>query len=117
MLFIAATSKKILNKIKRNILIYNTDVFDKKKIDIGAFTTDLSLQSFNEIYNLTEPNTALELLCNMLITIIDKHAPLRSKRVKNKDIPPWLTKDTTAAMQLRDFYKSNGQSKEYKKTT
>ena len=38
----------------------------------------------------------------MLTVVIDKHAPIKTKRVKHHDIPPWLSKETLEAMIERD---------------
>ena len=42
---------------------------------------------------------------DIFMPIIDKHAPLRKKRVKHPKLPPWLTKDVTGAMAIRDRLK------------
>ena len=41
----------------------------------------------------------------MFLSIIDKHAPLRQRRVKNLSLPPWITNDLRNAMTNRDELK------------
>ncbi|WP_293703422.1 hypothetical protein, partial [Thiolapillus sp.] len=47
--------------------------------------------------------------------IIDKHAPLRKKRVKHPKLPPWLTKDVIVAMAIRDRLKKEKKFDDFKK--
>ena len=41
---------------------------------------------------------------NQLLTCIDKHAPMRSKRIGNK-MSPWITHELIRKMSKRDFLK------------
>ena len=45
---------------------------------------------------------------NMLINCIDKHAPLRSKRVGKKK-SPWITSQLKQKMRKRDFLKKKAK--------
>ena len=47
--------------------------------------------------------------------IINVHAPLKKKRVKNDTMPPWLTSTIRQEMKVRDMLKSNNKYDEYKK--
>ena len=47
--------------------------------------------------------------------IIDKHAPLRKKRVKHPKLPPGLTKDVIVAMAIRDRLKKEKKFDDFKK--
>ena len=49
-----------------------------KKYDTNAFLGDMSLLPFNQIYNINDPNAALDLLCKMLLMVIEQHVPLKS---------------------------------------
>ena len=53
------------------------------------FCHDLSLANFHEVINFQDPNKALDCFYEALIPIINKHAPLRQKRVKESE-PPWV---------------------------
>ena len=70
-----------------------------KHFNNNNFLQDISRLPFNLIYNITDPSTALETLCKLLLTVIDKHAPLRNKRIKQQTIPDWLTKETMDDME------------------
>ena len=39
------------------------------------------------------------------LTILDKHAPIREKRVKNKPSVPWLTNTIKRQIRERDRFK------------
>ena len=52
----------------------------------------------------------------LLIVAIDKHAPLRTKRVKQSDLPPWITEELIFTMNLRDTHKKNKDGVNYKIT-
>ena len=43
------------------------------------------------------------------------HAPIKSKRVKQPDIPAWLTLETIEAMRKRDTINKNTHTEEFKK--
>ena len=85
-----------------------------KKFDEKSYLADLSLLPFNDIYNVTEPNAALNYFCNIIMAVIDKHAPLKTKRVKHPDIPAWLTPETMKAMELRNTHKKDKKENEFK---
>ena len=85
-----------------------------KKYDTNAFLGDMSLLPFNQIYNINDPNAALDLLCKMLLPVIEKHVPLKSKRVEQLDIPAWLTPETIKAKKERDVLKKNKHFTEFR---
>ena len=51
----------------------------------------------------------------IILPIIDKYAPLRKKIVKHPKLPPWLIKDVTEAMAIRDRLKKGKQFEDFKK--
>jgi hypothetical protein len=79
------------------------------------FLSDLSQVNFNDITNIPDPEEATDLLIQKLLSVVDKHAPLRMKRVKHSSIPSWMTQDIKDAMALRDKLKKNKQFEDYKK--
>jgi hypothetical protein len=79
------------------------------------FLFDLSCNNFANIYNCTNANDALSLWYNVFMPIVDKHAPLRRRRVKRQTVPGWLTADLVNAMKLRDKLKKEKNFVEYKK--
>jgi hypothetical protein len=52
---------------------------------------------------------------NIFLPIVDKHAPVRKKRVKQQTLPGWLTSDIIQAMEIRDRLKKEKKFAEYKK--
>ena len=85
-----------------------------KNFDKNSFLFDLASVSFQNVYNFTDPNAALSALYDAFMSVIDKHTPIRKKRVKHPTIPPWLNPDIIKAMSLRDFYKENKMKAQYK---
>ena len=51
----------------------------------------------------------------MYLSVINRHAPLKHKRVKHPKLPPWLNKDIMQIMAERDKLKKEKRFSEYKK--
>ncbi|MCG8113294.1 MAG: reverse transcriptase family protein, partial [Candidatus Thiodiazotropha taylori] len=51
----------------------------------------------------------------MIMKQLDKHAPIKTKRVKSKRLPEWHTPEITNLQKLRDNCKRQNQWAEYKK--
>ena len=88
-----------------------------KHFNKAAFFIDLHRAPFTEVLNCTDPNKALETWYNVYLTVVNRHAPLKRKRVKHPKLPPWLDKDTTETMAERDKLKREKCFPEYKKLT
>ena len=86
-----------------------------KNFHMGSFCHDLHLAPFHHVYNFSEPDEALSCWYSLFLPILNKHAPLREKRVKHTNSSPWITQDIIKAMSLRDKLKAEGKSKDYKK--
>jgi hypothetical protein len=86
-----------------------------KRFDQLLFLRDLSTASFSPVYQCDNADDALAKWYDTYIPVLDKHAPLRRKRVKHPTIPRWLTPDIIQAMKVRDTLKKNKQFDEYKK--
>ena len=86
-----------------------------KKFDKQNFLTFLSTLPFDNIYQHRDPFDAIEFICNLLKLAIDKHVPIKSKRVKQTDIPAWLSNSTIEAMRDRDSFNRKTQKKEFQK--
>ena len=70
---------------------------------------------FRSIFNYNDPSEALAFWYDVFLSVVNKHAPLRRKRVKHPKLPPWLTKDIIQAMALRDKLKRDKLFDLYKK--
>jgi hypothetical protein len=60
-----------------------------KKFDKEAFLEELSRTSFLDIYLCSDVNIAASLLTQKLTTILDKHAPIKTKQLRNH-YSPWV---------------------------
>ena len=79
-----------------------------KHFNENEYLSYLGTLPFGNIYQYTEPQEALLFLCNLLKLAINKHVPIKTKRVKHSDIPAWLSNKTIEAMRKRDtFNKKN----------
>ena len=70
---------------------------------------------FHGLFNYDDPSEAVEFWYDAFLPVINKHAPLRRKRVKHPKPPPWLTKDMIQATVLRDKFKHDKLFDLYKK--
>ena len=73
-----------------------------KKFDEEAFLDDLCNVSWKDIEKFDNVNDAVDLWQQMFSTIVDKHVPKKSKRVKAKPTP-WLNRNITSHMSTRDY--------------
>ena len=85
-----------------------------KHFDSAYFLHDLSNCSFSEIYSIDDPDKAFTSFNNSLSTIINKHAPIKKKRIKNASLPPWLDSNIKSAISLRDKLKKNKEYNAFK---
>jgi len=86
-----------------------------KRFDKSAFLFDLSLAKFDLVSNCVDPEEAALLFVRTLLSVVDKHAPIRTKRVKYATIPIWMTNEIKDTMRLRDHMKKTKQFESYKK--
>ena len=85
-----------------------------KNFNMNEFLHDLHITPFDKILQCTDATKALNLFCDMFKLIIDKHAPTRRKRVKQRVLPGWLTGEITEAMKIRDKLKRQKKFPEYR---
>ena len=85
-----------------------------KNFNKDAFLYDLSLTRFDLIYSITDPEAALCLWYALFNAVLDKHAPVRTRRVKSSIRPPWLTHDLMKAMKERDKLKKKQRFDDYR---
>ena len=67
------------------------------------------------VHNKTDPDDALDFWTDTFVTIYDKHAPYKHKRVKSFPKSKCFSKELQEAIYLRDFLKSHGQHEKLKK--
>ena len=63
---------------------------------------DLHVYPFENVQNFSNPSVALSHWIDLFLDVINKHAPLKEKRMKHQSLPPWLNSDIMQAMLLRD---------------
>ncbi|KAK3099743.1 hypothetical protein FSP39_008908 [Pinctada imbricata] len=88
---------------------------DYKNFDEAKFLQDLTDINFNELKNFTEPNLALDQFYKLFVSVLDKHAKIKSKRVKCKNTPKWITTEINDARHKRDFFHKKGEMDNFRK--
>ena len=86
-----------------------------KRFDKDAFLADLSTVPFDSVYNHADPDAALATWYSLFLSVLDRHAPVRRKRVKSQRLPPWLNADIRQAMELRNQFKRDKDFPAYRK--
>jgi hypothetical protein len=80
-----------------------------KNLNREAFLNELKQKEWDTIYYSQDPNEMCHTWNNMLMESIDKHAPLRSRRTRNRK-PPWITNEIRHQMFHRDYLKKKAIS-------
>ena len=75
-----------------------------KKFDEEAFRKDMNDIDFDPLYQIEDPEAACSAFFSLIIPIVDKHAPLRNTRIKQKE-SPWMTTDILQSIRKRDRLK------------
>ena len=88
-----------------------------KNFDKDLFLFDLSKVSFDQVFQIPDPEQAIEAWYSIFLPVLDRHAPLRTKRVKQKDMPTFVTHEIRQLMRERDDMKQKFGKKDrrYKK--
>ena len=61
--------------------------------DKDAFLLELVHSQLSQVFQYTDPDKALEIWYKTFSSVYNKHAPLKTKRVKYTRKPPWLSKE------------------------
>ncbi len=77
-----------------------------KKVEIRNFLMDLSNQEWELLGNNFCVDRMWEIWKIIFLSVLDKHAPIREKRVKNIPNIPWLTNAIKKQIRERDRLKS-----------
>ena len=75
-----------------------------KRFKADNFLQVLKQKDWNCIAIHSDPNKTWDAWRNLMMSAIDKHAPLKKKRVGRK-ISPWITQDLLYKMRMRDSLK------------
>ena len=80
------------------------EVRQLKNFNEAEFLRDLRMIDWNRVTTHNNPNELWDVWKHLLASVIDKHALLRTKRVKNKR-SPWITNERLREIRTRDFLK------------
>ena len=75
-----------------------------KNFNEAEFLRDLRMIDWNRVTTRNNPNEMWDFWKHLLASVIDKHAPFRTKRVKNKR-SPWITNELLREIYKRDILK------------
>ena len=67
------------------------------------------MNEWNRVSMLNNPNEMWNFWKHLLMSVIDKHAPLKTKRIRNKR-SPWITNELLREIYKRDFLKKKATS-------
>ena len=79
-----------------------------KKFNVENFISDMSSVEFDPVYDINDPDRACSAFLSLIMPIIDKHAPLRKTRVRQKE-SPWMTSDILKLIRNRDNLKQKAK--------
>ena len=80
------------------------EVRQLKNFNKAEFLRDLRMIDWSRVTTHNNPNETWDVWKHLLACVINKHAPLRRKRVKNKR-SPWIINELLREMRTRDFLK------------
>ena len=81
------------------------------------FIADLVNSNLKYVYQIRDPNDAVDFWISTFISIYDKHAPFVKKRVKHSMKPPWISKEIDDERHKRDNLLSSNDKEKIKKQT
>lgn len=87
-----------------------------KHFDKDVFCDDLADTDFDVLtLDSVDVNKAASAWSTTFLSIVDKHIPMRVKRVRHSAVPGWMNSDIKQAMRVRDKMKKDQLFDEYKK--
>ena len=85
------------------------EVQQLKNFNKAEFLRDLRIIDWNRVTRHNNPKEMWDFWKRLLTSVIDKHAPFKTKRVKNK-WSPWITNELLCEIHKRDFLKKKAAS-------
>ena len=85
------------------------EVQQLKNFNEVEFLQNLQMNDWNLLTACDNPNDMWDVQKQLLTSVIDKHAPLKTKRTKNK-CSPWITNKLLREIYKRDFLKKKATS-------
>ena len=84
-----------------------------KHFDGEVFLNDLLCQHWCTICSNNVVDTCTELFLEFFSSVLQVHAPLKRKRVKNQIQPVWVNSDISKAIKQRNQNKQNSSAYKY----
>ena len=81
------------------------EVRDFKNFVQNNFIHDISQLPWDSINPFASPNTSWQVWKSLFLETLDRHAPLRQKRLRQNRAIPWITPQVKQRMRKRDFHK------------
>lgn len=78
--------------------------------DFEAFIEDIKETPFHFTSLMDDPNEMWDVWKSLLLEVVNKHAPMRKRKVKSKP-SPWITSKLRQKMRKRDFLKKQAVKK------
>lgn len=75
---------------------------DYQNINIDLFDSDGLNLNWGEIYRTDNLDSKVELFNKNILHLVNKHAPLKTKKIHEKPYTPWITPNIKYLMKLRD---------------
>ena len=85
-----------------------------KSFDEACFLNDLCMVPWEIIENFDTIDDVVLAWTSLFTEVLDKHAPIKSHRIKRKYQPEWLTSEILDLIKERNRYKLNGNMDAYR---
>ena len=86
-----------------------------EQFDENAFLSDLAQQYWSNINSYEDPSAAVQLFNDTFLSLLDKHVPLKKKRVKQCQQPGWMNQEILNSIRTRDKFHNEKDMNNYKK--
>ena len=106
-------NRKLNNFLKSNT--HQTITYRSfKNFDESKFICDMSEVPWETIEYFNDIDEVVEVLNKIFLEVVNKHAQLKSHRIKRKYQPDWLTSQILVCIKERDKCKISGRMDEYR---
>ncbi|VDI73723.1 Hypothetical predicted protein [Mytilus galloprovincialis] len=77
-----------------------------KNFNENKFLEDLNKTNFAQIEQISDIQSATDMWYKLFLSVINRHAPVKVKRIKHIRQPDWLTDEIKDAQNKRNYYQS-----------
>ena len=103
-------SNSLLRNKKHHTITYRS----YRHFDENIFIKDLAEVPWETITAFDKVDDMVQTWNDLFLEIVNKHAPIKTNRVKRKHQPEWLASEILDLMRERDKCKINGKTDEYR---